>query len=243
MSGARGKTSSTDVCGHQNTVDTCEGDNVCTDCGKVVGQVYETPPFFMGGCHEFVSPDVDMYEFIRDCGENAKLPPCVMKYAENHYSKIKVVLLKKCSKQSIAAYALYESLNMFEVPRLAEEIAYYTGVSITDIWRVESNLVVETTFDDPAKHIVSYCQQLNMSYSEQMTLKECVESIQEEGLIGTLRSNCLSAVLIYTYCKYAKKKITLKKICETCDISATSVHRVIRQLTEHSDKIKQWMMF
>jgi transcription initiation factor TFIIIB Brf1 subunit/transcription initiation factor TFIIB len=239
MYGARGETVSRDVCSHQQTVDSSEGDNVCIECGKVLGQVYATPPFF-SGFRQFVSPDISAHEFIRDCGENANMPGCAIKYAENYYSKIKPSLLHRFSKNTIAAYALYESLNIFEVPRMADEIARYTGVCIKDIYKVESNLVLETPLNDPVKHVVSYCLLLNLSYPEQVAIRQTLESMQDLLPLGGLRSNCLSAVVIYLYCKDAKKKITLKKICETCNISATSVHRVLRQLVPHGVLIKNY---
>jgi transcription initiation factor TFIIIB Brf1 subunit/transcription initiation factor TFIIB len=238
MSAGLGGNRARDVCSHHNTVDTAEGDNVCTDCGKVVGQIYAAAFSEQQQQRRFISPDQLMYEYIRDVGENACIAGCVVKYAEGFYSKVKKELLPRFTPKTIATYALYEALNTFEVPRMAQEIEYFTGVKIRDIWRIESTLVTEDRFSDPAQHVLHYCIILNFTYPEQMFIQKTVDVMQEQLPLGALRSNCISAVVIYLYCKDVEKKITLRKICEKCEVSATSVHRVIRLLKQHSSAIR-----
>lgn len=226
MSGARGQHFPEDACPHRSTVD--DGECVCTDCGLVLSQIY-LPSF----SHPSTSLEKsnDMREFIRDVGENACIPGNVLLYAENYYDKIKPLLAPSFGKKTVAAYALYESLNKFEVPRMAEEIEYYTGVEMKRIWQVESKLTPEQPMNEPSNYAHRYCTLLDFSYSEQLIVKEAVEFVQRELQIGNFRGNCLVAVFIYLHCKESRKKMTLKKICETCSISATSVHRVLRQLS------------
>lgn len=183
--------------------------------------------------------DVPIHEYMRDIGANACMPDNVVLYATNYYEKIKTSLTPKFKQKTIAAYALYEALNTFDIPRMADEIAYYTGVKQQDIWRVESNLVLEDTLNDPVKYVHHYCTLLKFSWADQVCVQRYVELLQELPL-GNLRCNCLVAVVIYLYCKDTKKKIILKKICETCNISATSVHRVIRQLHELKSQISKF---
>jgi transcription initiation factor TFIIIB Brf1 subunit/transcription initiation factor TFIIB len=227
MSNTRARHIPEDACPHINTVD--DGECVCTDCGLVLSQIYLPS---VSHLPKFPQKSNDMREFIRDVGENACMPNNVLLYAENYYDKIKLNLVPSFDKKTVAAYALYESLNKFEVPRMAEEIQYYTGVEIKRIWQVETKLTLEQSMNEPRNYVHRYCTLLDFSYSEQLIVKETVEFVQRELAIGNFRSNCLVAVIIYLHCKESKKNITLKKICETCAISATSVHRVLRQLSE-----------
>lgn len=233
MFGARRENVSSDACSHCNTVDTQEDDCVCVDCGLVLSQtqVYNPTTWSTPVCGSD-----NIHEFIRDVGENACMPGNVVVYAVNYYDKIKAALSPKFPKKTIAAYSLYESLQKFEVPRMAAEIQHFSGVKLKHIWQVESNLNLEQSLNNPTHYVHRFCVMLNFSYADQLTVKNAVEAIQLLPL-GNLRCNCLVAVIIHLFCKEVGKKITLKKICETCDISATSVHRVIRQFSEHSSVI------
>lgn len=227
MSRAFGKNISRNACSHDNTVITAEDECVCTQCGLVLQQLFNPSTW-----HCFpVSDKDDITDFLHDVGDRAHIPGNIVVHAEHYYKKIKG-LLPKFQNKILAAYALYESLNKFEVPRMAEEIEHYSGVKLKDIWSVESNLSLEIPLSDPINYVHRYCVLLNFSYTEQTTVRRTVWSIQCLPL-GNLRCNCLVAVIIYLFCKEEKKKITLRKICETCNISATSVHRVIRQFAAH----------
>lgn len=170
-----------------------------------------------------------MHEFIKDVGENACLLSNVICYATSYYDKLRGSAPLNLKDKALAAFAIYESLNVFETPRMAGEISFFTGISERDIWNVESNLTLQTEAKDPKKYVLRFCNLLQLSFTEQNCVRDSVEVIQQLPL-GNLRCNCLVAVVINLYCKANAKKISLKKICETCDISATSVHRIIRQL-------------
>ena len=243
MSSSRQRNISEDACPHINRIDNyVDGDCVCTDCGLVLSQIYLPSVSHLSAPGKQLS---EMHEFIRDVGENACMPINVLTYAENYYEKIKCNLVPRFSKKTVAAYALYESLNKFEIPRMAEEIQYYTGVEMKRIWQVETKLTLEQPMNEPGNYVNRYCNLLDFSYGDQLIVKEGVEFVQREQAIGNLRSNCLVAVIIYLHCKEVRKKITLKKICETCFISATSVHRALRQLSEFCATVKpaclHWM--
>jgi len=179
------------------------------------------------------------YEFIRNVAENACISENVIVFAMNYFDKIKPSLTRKFKETTIAAYAIYESLNTFEAPRLAEEIEFYTGVPLDEIWEVECNLEIETQIPDPKHYVHRYCSLLNICYSDQLIIRDTVECLNTEIPIGNLRCNCLVAVVIYLFCLEKMKPITLKKICDTCYISATSIHRVIRQFKEVIPEIKE----
>lgn len=227
MSGARGQTVSGDKCNHSEIINTREDESVCTNCGLVVSEHIFSPMFYSN--QSVHAPMNNIHQFLRDIGANACIPDNIIRFSTNYFDKIQGLLSPKFRDKTIAAYALYETLNKFEVPRMAEEIEFYSGICVRDLWRVESNLILETPLSEPTHFVHRFCVLLHFSYSDQMRVRNCVESVQQLPL-GNLRCNCLVAVIIYLYCKETEKKITLRKICETCSISATSVHRVIRQL-------------
>lgn len=149
-------------------------------------------------------------------------------YAISYYDKLKKSSPPKLKEKALAAFAIYESLNIFETPRMAGEISFYTGISERDIWNVESNLTLQTEIKDPKQYVLRFCNMLQLSFIEQNCIRDAVEAVQQLPL-GNLHCNSLVAVMINLYCKANKKKISLRKICEICAISATSVHRIIRQ--------------
>lgn len=177
-------------------------------------------------------PHNRIHEFVKDVGANAHISDNIVLYAINYYDKLsRSTFGRKFREEIIAVYALYEALNKHEVPRLVQEISGYTGVSEQDIWRVEANLTLDFPLSEPKMYVQRFCTLLQLSYKEQLDVQSEVESLQELPL-GNLRCHCLVAVSILLYCKEKGKKLTLKKICETCGISATSVHRVMRQLKQ-----------
>jgi len=89
--------------------------------------------------------------------------------------------------------------------------------------------MLEETLNDPILYVQRYCNLLQFSYADQVRVRQTVEQMLQLPL-GNVRCNCLVAVVLYLHCKDSKKKLTLRKICEVCSISATSVHRVVRQL-------------
>ena len=197
------------------------------------------------------SKDAEMREFIVDICVNAEIPNNVTRYAVKYYGKLRreqrqQPQISVFSRQTIASYAIYEALNQFEVPRLVEEVAYLTGVKRERIWQVEAELAslgVNGAVHEPEHYVSRYCNLLGLSYPEQLMIQDavaCLNSAVDRIPLGNLHCNCLVGVVIYLLCKLGKKhnpskttvtsKLSLMQICDTCDISATSIHRVIRQM-------------
>ncbi len=233
MCATRGNSVSADGCDHANTIINREDESVCTACGLVVfvqlfsSFLRETPYF---------KPFNKTHEFMKDVGENAFISDAVITQAINYYDKLSLLFKKKIREETLAAYSIYETLNKHEVPRLAREISYFSGVSESEIWRVEANLTLEIPLSSPQQYVQRYCNLLNLGFKAQEEIIGTVETMQQLPL-GYLRSNCLVAVGILLCCKKNKKRLTLKKICESCNISATSVHRVKRQLQKLKSEV------
>lgn len=228
------------VCEHINKIDIeRDGDCVCTDCGLVLEQLLLP---FQGFVVQVEPKHVEMHEFIADIADKANIPNNVTHYAVKYYDQLYCSLIRKFSKRTIASYAIYETLKKFETPKLPEWLEYFSGVSRKHIWRVEAHLAErDETVHDPGHYVGRYCDLLGLIYSEQLLVREAVDCLNSTADIplGNLHCNCLVAVVIYLCCQVQKKEITLAEICSTCTISATSIHRVIRQMKLYLKELEQ----
>jgi transcription initiation factor TFIIIB Brf1 subunit/transcription initiation factor TFIIB len=215
-------------CHHTRTVDNdSDGECVCMDCGLVLDQLYTNP--FPNSSLQFNNNDLRINIFIADVCTNACIAQSVVDYASVYYKTLKTSLKTNFKDEEVAAYAIYEALNRMEVPRTAQEIEHFSGVSMKQLFKIEAALSLPKTLNEnPSDYVTRYCSLLNMDYSAQTTIQAITNGLQE--ILGNLKCNCAVAVVIYLFCKYHDKKISLKEICSTCCISTTSVHRVIRKL-------------
>lgn len=245
MSDRCGERFSSDVCSHLNVINNWEDECVCTDCGLVlIEQLYSPQRWLQDATKKQLC---GMHSYIQDIGENACIAGNVIAYSQNYYDKIKTKLIRKFQDKAIAAFALYESLNKFEVPRLAEEITHFTGIPSHVFLKLENALPQEISMLNPKHFVHRFCNLIDLSYRDQLQIGYAVDIINNEIPLGNVRCNCLVGVVMYLFCKENEKKKTLKTICETCCISATSIHRVIRQLREFSPQMKKisqlsWML-
>jgi transcription initiation factor TFIIIB Brf1 subunit/transcription initiation factor TFIIB len=240
MSRPCAETSGESICSHQNTIDNVrDGEATCLECGKVVEQLF-------GLADDFCAKDDDLHEseihyWIKDVCFNACIPNNVISAAENKYKKLREGLRgNKFKCKTLAAYAVYQTLIKFGTPRLVEEIAFYTGISSKEIWRVESIVISQGVMNLSTYYCSRYCSLLQLSHTDSMQVENLVTLIEDDLPVGSVRCNCIVAVVLYLFCKEEKKKISLTKICGTCAISSTSVHRIIRMLREDCrEKIEQ----
>jgi len=224
MFGTREQHFSDDGCSHSNTVDNySDGDQVCTDCGLVLEQLYTNAAFPISEKKPMIN------NFIADVCMNACIAQSVSDYAISYFETLKKILGSKYKDEAIAAYAIYEALNRQEVPRTAQEIEHFTGVKLKKLFKIEASLSLPDTLNEnPSDYVTRYCALLALDYSAQTVIQTMVKELQDT--LGNLKCNCLVAVIIHLYCRYHDKKISLKSICNICCISATSVHRVVRKL-------------
>ena len=176
----------------------------------------------------FTSEDI-IKNLIENVCANACILESVISSAILYYVKLRSKLAARHRDKSVAAYAIYETLNRLEVPRIVEEIEFFSGVRVKDIFKIESDLTLQTVLNEkPSQYVQRYCSMLEIGYLEQRLIEEAINNAPP--VLCNLKCNCLVAVVIYLYCRDLKKKVTLKLICEVCCISATSVHRVMRTL-------------
>ena len=233
MSRRRYNAGSTNACSHLQTVDNDrEGECVCTECGLVLESLYTATYEDMHMSATSYTADSNIYSFVSDICHNGCMPEGVITYAMNYYRKLCTKLRKQFPERNIAAYAVYETLNRFEATRTAEEIEHFSGVKIRDIWLIESNISTDAALNDPTGYVQRYASLLGLKYCHQLFIKEVIVLMENSLNIGNIKANCLVAVTIYLASKELGEKLMLKKICEVCDISTTSVHRVLRKLEQ-----------
>jgi transcription initiation factor TFIIIB Brf1 subunit/transcription initiation factor TFIIB len=214
-------------CQHSKTIDNDrEGECVCLDCGLVLERLYMSNDNRQSlDCETSL---LSIYNFISNVCANGCISENMVLHSFNTLKKVKKQLEKKFKDEVIAAYAIYETLNIFGIPRCASEIHFFSGVSIKQIWKVERCLIITKSLNDPTQYVDRYCSELDgLVYFDNNIIKGIVGNMYG---MGGVKSNCLVAVVIYLYCKEKERKISLKKICKICKISTTSVHRVIRNI-------------
>jgi transcription initiation factor TFIIIB Brf1 subunit/transcription initiation factor TFIIB len=223
----REDTVSEDDCSHKNTVEAeHEGDVVCTDCGLVV-----EPCFSFHASQKYFQDETDYYNvknFILDVCANAHIPKNICEYSYSYFKKSRRNFSpRKVSNNQLAAFSIYEALQLFEVPRTVEEIQFFTGENVKKFALIESVNTLTNNRNDPTIFVDRFCNLLELEYFDSNLIKSIVCNMYG---MGNVKSNCLIATCIHLYCKEKKRKILLKTICQICEVSATSVHRIVRQL-------------
>jgi transcription initiation factor TFIIIB Brf1 subunit/transcription initiation factor TFIIB len=228
MSRTCGNDVSEHVCYHSNTVDDeRDGTNVCTDCGLVL----DTLLFPTSTANPRTNEGDENYKikyFIKDVCANAHIPESICNYSYFFYKKIrKDEVLKKIKNNQLAAFAIYNTLHRFEVPRSLEEISHYTGENIKRVLTIEAEATLTENRNDPTHFVDRFCSLLQLEYFDSNIIKSIVGNMYG---MGNVKTSCLIATCIHLFCREKKRKIMLKTICAVCSVSPTSVHRIMKCL-------------
>ena len=220
-------------CNHTRTVDDYNtGDTVCTECGLCLNGI-----FLSSYDHSKQSQPVAncalIRDFIADVCVRASIPEFLIDYSVWVYKTLlpQLAQTKYASSRKnnmVAAFAIYESSIRHQVPRSTQEISFFSGVPSTDLWAIERALHDNTSDAPPSQYVERFCQWLGIQYFPHQTIiKEIVDNLY--GMRDS-RSNCIVATVIHLYCVEHGLNHTLKKICETCAVSGTSVQKLIRKI-------------
>lgn len=178
---------------------------------------------------------------VRNVSANAHICESVTEYAVSLLTTILNNNNNSSSKGSygmrkadaVAAYCLYTACTNMECPRQMDEIARYCNVSIRKMWEVQKNHGHNCVsprvkaFD----YVSRYCSMLDLDYARGCDIVKIAKSAILKRQVGSIKSNCLIAVIIYLYCKEKQLRMPLKRIAETCDnISFTSIFRAIHKM-------------
>jgi transcription initiation factor TFIIIB Brf1 subunit/transcription initiation factor TFIIB len=241
MSGRCEQNISHDACTHLETIeDDRTGDCVCILCGLVVGQLFYTAFEEKKNVLQDVNNFKDVNNFIQDVCANCNISRNVADISFQHFQKLKSSITKKISNFHLATYAIYDILNQWGIPRPPEEICFYTGTRVNKLFAIKSLIKFSTTTNNPKDYVSRFRSSLGLTYTDAKNIDIIIDEISE--LLGNLKSTSLVAIAMYLYVKLRKLNITLKKICENCQVSPTSVHRALRSINV-SDREKIGKMF
>lgn len=218
-------------CTHCETIDVQEGERVCLLCGLVVEQLFRHERENERR-DEYDSKSSEVYIFLRDVCDKATIPNFVLSYTLSYFRALKVDFKKqdkKFSDKVIVAYALYETLSRHEIPRLLEDIAYYTNIPSKTLSKLLSYLNFPETLNNPKEFVDRYCSLLGLKYYDAKIIKGIVQSMCDES---NIRPNTMVATIIYLYCQECDVKVSMKSICEVCSVSSGNVYRTIRNFKD-----------
>ena len=221
------------VCAHSNVVeDLREGSTVCTECALVVNKHFYLPQTFK---HENLylknsKKDNNAVDFLKDVCENVHIPNNVCRYALGRMKKIMFQTKSGNYKiNELASYSLYDALNHFDAPRTPEEVSNFTGVSSKTLWKIEKNMRNSYVIgSDATLYVDRLCAEMSeLSFHDKQLIKDKIRKLNG---VENIRPTCLVAAIAHLHCKNQKYIITLKSICEMCNVSSSNVHKVIRKI-------------
>ena len=224
-------------CMHKNTADNPEcTEHVCYDCGLVLETVYASHSYAREtskglGVQEDNKNSRIAKNLASDICSNLHIPYNVESYANWYYEKTltpKSVGMR-FSISELMAFAIYETLNRFETPRPISEISYAANVEAKRLFKIESRLLLEVAHVSPLHYLSRFCSFLDIPYIQQKS----IEKIVEQNIcfkMRTVEPKCLAAAAIYVHCnrdwKDRSTSISMKHICEVCDVSATNTKKI-----------------
>ena len=215
---------------------------MCLLCGLVLEVIYQNAWRRGGGGRKASftndSASEPMLHFLLDVAAHAEIPQCIVQQAFSYFKKIKMQLEKQVPKFTdsvLASYSLYETLSRNSVSRSVQEIEFFTNCKLAKLWAVESALNLKETLNHPLDYVERFCALLEIEFHQMKIIRGIVGNMY--GL-GAIRPQCVVAVVIYLYCKEIKRKMSLVRLCEVCDVSSTNMYAIIRRMKKmYSGKI------
>ena len=225
-----------DECNHMRTVeDHNTGDTVCTACGLCIGPVFA--PSYRDAIRSGPVHSTDnsyIRDLILDICEHLDMPTSQADYACWIYKTIIPQLFgSKWSNArwstTVAAYAVFESSVRHQSPRTPQEVSFFAGVTTTDLWAVERSLSSNVDDAKPSEYVSRYCDWLGLRhFPYQSAIKEIVDNMY--GMRDS-RSSCIVACVIFLFSKEHDLKLSMKTVCETCAVSASSVQNLMKKMS------------
>lgn len=218
-------------CLHTRTYDDeREGEEVCCLCGLVLTKLYQVPSPIDAA--DTLIPQSKIrripFTFIHDVCENAHMSKNIATHACNYFRKIRLEEQCKVFKSdALAAFAIYNALNELETPRTAEEVERYSGIPVKLLWQIAGCLTITNVKNNPTLFVDHFCSQLDLEYYDANIIRVIVGNMFG---FGDVRPACLIAAVIRLYCLEKKRDISVRTICRACNISVTSVYRIIRMM-------------
>jgi transcription initiation factor TFIIIB Brf1 subunit/transcription initiation factor TFIIB len=215
----------------QNLADDRTGDIICILCGLVLEPLFAEQEHARGGRMESATGEGEVAAFMRDVAAQSHISARVVDLSLSYFHKIRQRLEShrpKFTAHILAAYCLYEISSKEGVSRTVEEIAYFAGCSTNKLWSVESALNLEETLNSPSDYVDRYCNQLEMSYAQS---KEVHKVLDKLPFLQDMKPQSAVATAIRYYCVENKSKLSLRSICEACNVSPANIQNAIRKIS------------
>lgn len=198
-----------DVCEHKNQIiDDHEGTHICLDCAKVLDNVYVSS--FRCEFNDFETNVLETHgnQINSEISHRLNIPNL---YLTNNKSDIKNIS------------NLYLNANKKDYTVTLKEMSSVSGYSSKQIGKEIKNTVNILNLSQLTE---KYCKLLSLDYKIYSVIKENINKQEHTG------HNPLTLVAshIYLHMKNVKKKISMKKICDTIGISSISIQRYLKTL-------------
>lgn len=230
------------TCDHSEVVDDYrEGVSVCIDCGLVVEEQLYVAAFETHNNKTLSESSLINEIFLQDVCDRNNIPGSILADALERMHALTTILQtnwkerhsqllkpapKKYKNNEIAAFALYETLNLHAVPVSLQTIWRYTNVSTSVLWSIE-RMLPSTPTVHATDLIESFCRLLSISFQHITRMKNIAK---HANIFGSVKPQGIVAVIIFLYCTEFKLCVTLNEICQNCYISRANMHKIIRSI-------------
>jgi|GEM_PF-2726231 len=207
------------LCSHENIIDDeREGCSVCTNCGLVLEEKLFLPSYnetYFASCFQTVVQS-ETKQNVKELLHRINLP-------STYSNEIAEKCLRKKSKTKSIPFLLYQTLNENGCPISIKEISAVSGQSNSEIYKhQEKNDVIILR---PEEMLEKYCNMLKLDFKDYSVIKENIK-----GCLKTGHNNLtIIGANIYLHCK-TFKKIPMKVIAKTLNISCISIQRYLKKL-------------
>lgn len=207
-------------CPHINLVyDVRQGDEICTDCGLVIGPYYISS---YSDSTEEMNYYCEYKTFILELLERLNVPLKFSEEISQHYESEKKKIQKNlCSekKNQLICFSTFKVLNTYGIPITLKDINGVSGVQTRDIFKHQSSVV------NPTYHelLEKTCSMLQIDFK---TLSVIKKLLPQSILSGHNPATVVGAT-IYKFCREKKLKYTVKVIANYLNISPISIQRYL----------------
>ena len=171
------------------------------------------------------------YNFIKDCCTNLNAPKSIEDYATWYLSTLKHDQRYQSFRVfDLAAYAVYESLHRYEVPRTYKEVEAASGVSSKKLWDIEAKACVKIRSALPHDYADRFCSYLKIEYGHISKIKDLCQCLY--GL-NNHSPQSLCAATIFFYSKKHDLDVPLRLICEISGVASSTIRQIAKKKLQY----------
>ncbi|CAM6054245.1 unnamed protein product [Sphagnum tenellum] len=212
---------------HRDVIDEREGTRVCTLCGLVLDSTIfldtTTPTSYPAEPSHYESGNSKFAEYIRDVCSNNHIPRVVADDAIQQFRRQAHPGMSK--SESMAAYAIYDTLIRHKTPRALSEIQFCTDVSAKKLWKLEAREECRIVLTKPSDFMPRIEVPLGLTHKESRAI--CQEADALQNSIHAAPQSLLATVVYLRMRRSSTRQCTrtLKDISEMCRVSVSCIKR------------------